>query len=506
MGARLAWATTIACVLAVAQAGCADDRAPPPIGGGADAGRDGGDEDGASAPDLGEVDAGADAGAIGDADVGPPAPPPAAAPVCGNGVLEPGESCDDAGDEPGDGCGPDCRWEAFCGDGTIDGALGEVCDDGVRVSGDGCRSDCASDERCGNGIIDTAAGELCDGPDTALCAGGCRVMPTCGDATIDAPAGETCDDGNVERWDGCGPDCRDEVAFVVTSLEIAGSMEGCDESGDGAPDHALARGLGATRGLFNMLVGNELRFGTSVQMLLALGLDDASAQEDEDFRLALLRGYDADGDASDHGSGSAELWAPRSVLDADGRVNGSMRASVRGGELASGPEDTALALPLGAVVFRATVAATRLRATVDASGGRATGVREAMMCGALSLASLATMEVNPLSLVPGAGELRGCDDDEQPTRFIDSVVGGTLVVGMRAPGAQPDVDIDGDGLELYVVDREGRDGCSPAIVACVDGDGTMIAGRDCVTDPRMGDGLSSAVRLEAVSARVVALR
>ena len=62
--------------------------------------------------------------------------------VCGDGVLDPGEACDDGSNAPCDGCASDCkRLEGVCGDGTIE--CREACDDGNREDGDGCASDCS---------------------------------------------------------------------------------------------------------------------------------------------------------------------------------------------------------------------------------------------------------------------------------------------------------------------------------------------------------------------------
>src|SRR5262249_42603881 len=47
--------------------------------------------------------------------------------VCGNGVQEVGEECDDGNAAACDGCSPSCRLER-CGNGIID--CGEQCDDG----------------------------------------------------------------------------------------------------------------------------------------------------------------------------------------------------------------------------------------------------------------------------------------------------------------------------------------------------------------------------------------
>ena len=60
--------------------------------------------------------------------------------TCGDGLLDPGEQCDDGNIQGGDGCSPTCQLESYCGDGIRD--TGETCDDGNKVNGDGCNSVC----------------------------------------------------------------------------------------------------------------------------------------------------------------------------------------------------------------------------------------------------------------------------------------------------------------------------------------------------------------------------
>jgi cysteine-rich repeat protein len=61
--------------------------------------------------------------------------------VCGNGVLELGERCDDGNLDACDGCTPTCRVEA-CGDGIVE--CSEQCDDGPDngTPGSDCTAEC----------------------------------------------------------------------------------------------------------------------------------------------------------------------------------------------------------------------------------------------------------------------------------------------------------------------------------------------------------------------------
>ncbi len=61
--------------------------------------------------------------------------------ICGNGVLEDGEECDDGNDISSDGCTNECTI-SFCGNGVLD--EGEECDDGNNVFTDGCTTACTT--------------------------------------------------------------------------------------------------------------------------------------------------------------------------------------------------------------------------------------------------------------------------------------------------------------------------------------------------------------------------
>jgi pectate lyase len=58
---------------------------------------------------------------------------------CGDGLLQPGEECDDRNHVDGDGCDADCSLTR-CGNGIV--TAGEACDDGNTDPGDGCGATC----------------------------------------------------------------------------------------------------------------------------------------------------------------------------------------------------------------------------------------------------------------------------------------------------------------------------------------------------------------------------
>jgi cysteine-rich repeat protein len=123
---------------------------------------------------------------------------------CGNGVLDPGEKCDDGNLIDGDGCSSTCQSTEVCGNGIVDKRVGEECDDGNLIDGDGCSSTCKS-EVCGNGILDS--GEQCDGHgETSYCNANCTIS-RCGDGILNVHANEQCDDGNTSDNDDCTSKC-----------------------------------------------------------------------------------------------------------------------------------------------------------------------------------------------------------------------------------------------------------------------------------------------------------
>ena len=96
---------------------------------------------------------------------------------CGNGIVDPGEACDDGDADDCDGCTTRCTAPTGCGDGIVCG--NEACDDGNATACDGCSPTCEVEVgyRCGDGIVDGTCGEECDPPTAVdpVCSYQCRL-------------------------------------------------------------------------------------------------------------------------------------------------------------------------------------------------------------------------------------------------------------------------------------------------------------------------------------------
>ena len=222
--------------------------------------------------DTGRVDTGADVGVDttpdGDAgtdattDADPDVPP---SPECGDGVLDPGEQCDDGpdnSDEASDACRTNCR-EASCGDAVLD--AGEECDDGNRIDDDECNlacrrpvtdlcTSCTSNADCG-GDLDACVA-LDDGD---FCGLQCRADRDCTDGFVCAdvrsiddapvrqcvPAAGACTDCFDPDRDGYGTgasctgsgDCNQSSAETFPGADEI--CDGLDNDCDGIPDEGL---------------------------------------------------------------------------------------------------------------------------------------------------------------------------------------------------------------------------------------------------------------------------
>ena len=192
-------------------------------------------------------------------------------PLCGNGITDVGETCDDGNTTSDDGCNNLCIIEPGCGNGYLE--AGEQCDDGNLIDGDNCTSTCQGEPNgcyvsteaiasMDGSVNDTCASSgymnggylvdnisiLCFGRDLAACDTTCTAVEgmlagdggillaceytNCGNGTEEFL--EDCDDGNTTSNDGCSNLCEVEL-FCGDSIVSVG--EECDDGnttdGDG---------------------------------------------------------------------------------------------------------------------------------------------------------------------------------------------------------------------------------------------------------------------------------
>jgi cysteine-rich repeat protein len=127
--------------------------------------------------------------------------------VCGDGLVQVGEACDDGNLDNDDSCRNDCT-RATCGDGMLQPENGEECDNGAEnAANKQCNLQCTENEHwCGDNALDD--GEECDDGNEVNednCTSGCTTAE-CGDGYVQP--GEDCDPGNGEFPD-CPGDCQD---------------------------------------------------------------------------------------------------------------------------------------------------------------------------------------------------------------------------------------------------------------------------------------------------------
>jgi cysteine-rich repeat protein len=207
--------------------------------------------------------------------------------VCGNGILESGESCDDGNKINGDGCSLSCKLEGVLGisqcsdcgvicsiekchtikeEGNLgcyfEGGFTKKCSSCLLLTCDkyknkeDCRDNrcnvpkciwnnnkCIENPDCGDDYVNSALGEECDPPQTACtasygsnctyCGNSCYYMNIfggyCGDEAING--NEQCDSGDLNTDTPCIPTYGGSCSYCNTSCQLK-SIQGAS-CGDG---------------------------------------------------------------------------------------------------------------------------------------------------------------------------------------------------------------------------------------------------------------------------------
>jgi fibro-slime domain-containing protein len=168
-------------------------------------------------------------------------------PICGDGVIEGSEVCDDGVNNGAyGGCDPGCMMRGpYCGDDIVENPP-EQCDDGTNLVTYGgtkqeCGPGCKWAPYCGDDIKNGP--EQCDqgtsnqplstayGP--GVCTAACTLAPYCGDAIVQKQDGEKCDNGvNNGSYGTCNPDC---TLAPYCGDGVVNGPEKCDNGSNNEP-------------------------------------------------------------------------------------------------------------------------------------------------------------------------------------------------------------------------------------------------------------------------------
>jgi hypothetical protein len=268
---------------------------------------------------------------------------------------------------------------------------------------------------------------------------------------------------NVEACpDSYGP------ASIASTFVVSAEGTGFDLNGDEAIDNLLA-GLGD---LLSPMLQDSIDTG---DLILVAELRDLEAGvgggADAEAVLVLYGGVDGDSPpmVRDNFTGSEQLYfAHEWVLPADCAPKAAIEASYDGTTVQA--ETEVLSFYVDALGGFVDIARARIAAAIepDTAGARTTG-----------------------SALFG-GALKQC-----PLAMGDAPLGESAQHALSMFGLQPDIDLDGDGLEQTEHDSSG-------ILRCIDGDGvTAVEGAMCGCDPKMADGYSISFDVTLVGAELL---
>jgi cysteine-rich repeat protein len=318
--------------------------------------------------------------------------------------------------------------------------------------------------------------------------------PRCGDGVIDP--GEQCDDRNTAPYDGCSATCQVEEALILSAWSFEGPGLGCDLDGDGVVDNAFGTAPNdAARSLMTSFSNNDLHRNpvVLVNLIVLTDLSDLAGRMDGPFRLGMLLGEDADMTTSNNfDQTEAFPIDPRSLAMGDPLL-GWLMPSISSSVLAVTTDRMMLPLTISAVsanqpnfveIHRMSLVNVTVMTDQTAMGERIGGL-SGRLCGAV--------------LIHSMEQFRNSTGTGGPT-YLDDIALGVNYLNYQMMPTQPDQDLDGDGKEV-LMDTDG----DMQIDLCIDGNGTQILGTTCVSDPRIADGYSMSVQIQAVRARIAGL-
>jgi len=286
--------------------------------------------------------------------------------------------------------------------------------------------------------------------------GGCG-----GTASPEGVDGAVAYDAAPDAATGCQPEFG--RTFINDTVVLLPENEGHDLDGDGQPDNAV----GVFADLFNAGLVDGIVSGQVTALWDFLGLAPPG-EPSPDLRLVFYDGLDADvpPDPSNNVGGAGRFLVSVQQFDLACRSLSEWDSALLEGQVATAHTRrwSFVAPSVGTVEMQDVSLVVTFNEDFSGFTAEAWGVWAACA----------------LALTGFPGSARGT--------LLDLLVSGFQ--------RGPDIDVDGDGLELI-------SGDGMTVTQCVDGNGVVITGRDCACDSRIVDGYSFALRGTAVPAAIV---
>jgi hypothetical protein len=290
------------------------------------------------------------------------------------------------------------------------------------------------------------------------------ALAACGPAhPVAHPDGGTPDGGAALV--SCMPDFG--KVYIIDTYGLLPSDQGFDLTGDGKPDNIL----GALAPFANPTFLNDIKVGSAIFLLGVNDLPDPLA-DSTDARLAFWVGIDGDmpPDPTNNLSGSAQFLVPSAQLDVDCNSTTVFQNNV----LHAGKFTAATAHLSIVAQAIGDLESTNDRLSFEFAPDE-TRLNNGLIGGISTTCALAKLS----SPITPQGTL------------LDNIVG--------AFGLQPDIDVDGHGLDHLSADSNGF------VTQCQLPDGTLIDGHGCPCDARMTNGYSLAFFFTALPANIIGL-
>ncbi len=417
--------------------------------------------------------------------------------VCGNDTDD---DCDPATEDvvDADEDGADCTVDCDENDSAINPSAEEIC---MNLADDNC-----------DGLMD------CDDP---TCEGSNECL-LCGNGTLDGL--EECDDGNECPMDGCAG-CHYSQTLVTTSFQIdsvvAYDLDNLDEDDNiyTGVDNVMASST-ALNALLNPQMEGSVDNGFLIQMMTVTDLDNVpyngtgtpGYESDPEITVVLFAGVDPDCPANrdpvpwldeskapmDFYSNSDYFGMPESVDCRPSVLIGEEHDSTNG----IYPTNSDSAQPDAPYVHlhkETIVVDTGMLGMLEMKNAYVEGT---LLNNGREITALTDGRI--AGIVP-ASFLAAVDLSTQP--FIGANCPTALHAILAFVG---DIDQEAEfeqGVAIDTIVFEGGGGfcMSPLVIDhCVDGETLdIIAGPECYTDPRIGDGFSAGFAVEAIYARIV---